>query len=95
MADTVETTAMKRALNVATVTVWLFSSSAALAADEPLVLDVWPGKAVGDRGQIGPERVRAPSEAPTKDAKWITNATRPTISVFHPRAAERSGVAMR
>ncbi len=61
---------------------------AAQAADEPLVLDVWPGKAVGDHGQIGPERVRTPAEAPTKDAKWITNVTRPTISVFHPRGRQ-------
>ncbi|HJS09129.1 MAG TPA: hypothetical protein VJ809_15780 [Pirellulales bacterium] len=29
-------------------------------ADEPLVLPAWPGKAVGDSGKIGPERVRAP-----------------------------------
>lgn len=41
-------------------------------ADEPLVLPVWPGAVPGDNETIGPERVRAPSEAPTKDAKWIT-----------------------
>ena len=38
--------------------------------------------------------MRAPAEAPTKDAKWITNVTRPTISVFHPNAANRAGVAI-
>ena len=48
----------------------------------------------GITAQIGPERVRAPAEAPTKDAKWITNVTRPTISVFHPDAANRAGVAI-
>ena len=52
------------------------------------------GKAAGDHGQIGPERVRAAAEAPTKDAKWITNVTRPTISVFRPDAGNRAGVAM-
>ncbi|HZW29453.1 MAG TPA: hypothetical protein VFF52_02035, partial [Isosphaeraceae bacterium] len=67
---------------------------AARAADEPLVLDVWPGKAVGDHGQIGPERVRAAAEAPTTDAKWITNVTRPTISVFRPGAEHNSRVAV-
>ena len=70
------------------------SGCAARAADEPLVLDVWPGKAVGDHGQIGPERVRAAAEAPTKDAKWVTNVTRPTISVFRPDAGNNSRVAM-
>ena len=94
MADTVEAAAMKRVLILACVAVGLNTGGAAREADKPLVLDVWPGKAVGDHGQIGPERVRAPAEAPTKDAKWITNVTRPTMSVFHPDAANRAGVAI-
>jgi predicted amidohydrolase/acetyl esterase/lipase len=85
---------MKRVVILACLALWLNSGSATQAADQPLVLDVWPGTAVGDHGQIGPERVRAPAEAPTKDAKWITNLTRPTISVFHPEAASRAGVAV-
>jgi predicted amidohydrolase/acetyl esterase/lipase len=85
---------MKRVLILAFVAVGFNTASAALVADEPLTLDVWPGKALGDHGQIGPERVRAAAEAPTKDAKWITNVTRPTISVFHPDVAIRAGVAM-
>ncbi len=85
---------MKRVLILACVAVWFNAGSAAQVADRPLVLDVWPGKAAGDHGQIGPERVRAPADAPTKDAKWITNVTRPTISVFHPDAANRAGVAI-
>ena len=90
----VEAAAMKRVLILACVAVWFHAGSAARAADEPMVLDVWPGTAMGDHGQIGPERVRAPAEAPTKDAKWITNVTRPTMSVFHPQAANRAGVAI-
>lgn len=64
------------------------------AAEEPLVLDVWPGPTVGDHGPIGPERIRAASEAPTGDAMWITNVTRPTLSVFRPEAAKNLGVAI-
>jgi predicted amidohydrolase/acetyl esterase/lipase len=94
VADTVEAAAMKRVLILACVAVGFHAGGAAGGADEPLVLDVWPGKAVGDHGQIGPERVRAPAEAPTKDAKWITNVTRPTMSVFRPDAANRAGVAI-
>jgi predicted amidohydrolase/acetyl esterase/lipase len=89
-----EAAAMQRVLILACVAIGFNTGSAAKAADEPLVLDIWPGKAVGDHGQIGPERVRAPAEAPTKDAKWITNVTRPTMSVFHPDAANRAGVAI-
>ena len=79
---------------LASVVLGLNWGSTALVAKEPLVLDVWPGKAVGDHGKIGPERVRAAAEAPTKDAKWVTNVTRPTVSVFQPDAANRAGVAI-
>ena len=86
---------MKRVLLSACMAIGLNLGGAARAADGPLVLDVWPGgKAVGDHGQIGPERVRAAAEAPTADAKWITNVTRPTISVFRPAAENNSRVAM-
>ena len=64
------------------------------AAEEPLVLPVWPGAVPGDYGKIGPERVRAPSEAPTKTAKWITGVTKPTITVFRPAKDNNTGTAM-
>jgi len=54
-------------------------------AEERVGLPVWPGAVAGDYGKTGPERVRAPSEAPTKDAKWITNVTKPRLS--RPEAA--------
>lgn len=68
-----------------------------VAADQdPLVLPLWPGAAAEDHGAaaIGPERVRAPSEAPTKDAKWITNITKPTLSVFQPQKQRNTGTAI-
>src|SRR4026208_2616327 len=65
-----------------------------MGADEPLVLSVWPGDVPGDYGTIGPERVRAPSEAPTKNAKWITGVTKPTITVFRPAKDKNTGAAM-
>ena len=63
-------------------------------AEEPLVLPLWPGAVPGDYGTIGPERVRAPSEAPTKDAKWITNVKNPTITLLRPDRAKRNGAAI-
>jgi acetyl esterase/lipase len=66
----------------------------ALGADAPLVLPVWPGKGPGDHGSIGPERFRLPSEAPTKDAKWLTNVTKPTITVYRPAKDKNTGTAM-
>jgi acetyl esterase/lipase len=85
---------MNRVWILAFVTGLANPGGAAIGADEPLVLDVWPGKPAGDHGQIGPERVRAAAEAPTRDATWITNVTRPTISVFRPVAGNNSRVAV-
>jgi acetyl esterase/lipase len=62
--------------------------------EEPLVLPVWPGAVPGDFGPIGPERVRAPSEAPTKDAEWITGVTKPTIAVSRPAKDKNTGAAI-
>jgi acetyl esterase/lipase len=58
------------------------------------VIEVWPGDVPGDYGNIGPERVRAPSEAPTTDAMWITNVTRPTLTIFRPAPELNTGAAV-
>ena len=63
-------------------------------AETPLELPVWPGAVPEDSGAIGPERVRAPSEAPTKDAKWITNVTKPTVTLFRAAKDNHTGTAM-
>jgi acetyl esterase/lipase len=73
---------------------WLCLIPLSETAEQPLVLPVWPGAVPGDYGKIGPERVRAPSDAPTKDAKWITGVTKPTITVFRPAKEKNTGAAM-
>ena len=85
---------MKRIASSVFLGAWLFLLSPGAKAEEPLVLSVWPGKVPADYGTIGAERVRAPSEAPTKDAKWITNVTKPTITVFRPAEGKNIGAAM-
>jgi acetyl esterase/lipase len=72
----------------------LLSLMAQASADEPVVMDVWPGRVAGDHGEIGPERIRRVDEAPSPDAIWITNVTRPTIKVFRPSRQMNSGVAV-
>lgn len=64
------------------------------AAGQSTVLSVWPDAVPGDYGDIGPERVRTPDEAPTKDAKWITNVTDPTLTVFLPPPEAHTGTAI-
>jgi acetyl esterase/lipase len=72
----------------------LLSAFSTQSQDGPLVLPLWPGPVPQDYGTIGPERVRAPAESPTKDAKWITNVTKPTLTVFPSDPARNTGVAV-
>jgi len=72
----------------------VIAASQGMGAESPLVLPVWPGTVPRDYGEIGPERVRAPSEAPTKDAKWITNVTQPALAVFRLPSTRNAGTAV-
>src|SRR5712692_436521 len=69
-------------------------TSPVVEADDPLVLPIWPDKVPGDYGEIGNEHIRPPENAPTKDAKWLTNVTKPTITVFRPEKGKNTGAAM-
>jgi acetyl esterase/lipase len=69
-------------------------TSPVVRADDPLVLPIWPDKVPGDYGEIGNEHIRPPEDAPTKDAKWLTNVTKPTITVFRPAKEKNTGAAM-
>ncbi len=64
------------------------------AAEDPRVLPLWPGAVPGDYGAVGPERVRAPAEAPTKDAKWITAVSKPTVTILAPAKEKNTGTAI-
>ncbi|MGZ8939868.1 MAG: alpha/beta hydrolase [Limisphaerales bacterium] len=75
------------------LTAFLFRSDMEAEGDRH-VLPIWPGAVPGDFGTIGPERVRTPSEAPTKDAKWITNVKAPAITVFRPPSERNTGTAV-
>src|SRR5690349_11930612 len=63
-------------------------------AEELTVLPIWPGAVPGDYGKIGPERVRDPSDSPTKDAKWITGVTKPAITIFRAPRERNTGTAI-
>ena len=65
----------------------------ASAGEPTLTLDVWPDKAPGETGSIGPEKVedQKPGEKPVKR---VTNVTHPTLSVFRPARDKDTGVAV-
>jgi acetyl esterase/lipase len=70
------------------------------AADQPLVVDIWPGKVPGDVGITGEEKFRElivggkPYEVGGKPTKWLTNVTKPTLTVYRPVKDKNTGAAM-
>jgi acetyl esterase/lipase len=84
---------MNRVWQALAVAAVLAYGAVGMGAEKPLTLDVWPGKAPGDKGDIGGEKVEGskPGEAPVKR---ITNVTRPTIAVFRPAKDKDTGAAV-
>jgi acetyl esterase/lipase len=81
--------------------VGLFMTCPRVAAENPLVTDVWPGKpADDDAGSIGDERFRElivngkPYDVAGKPTKWLTNVTKPTLTVYRPAKDKDTGTAM-
>ncbi len=69
-------------------------------AEVPRVVDLWPGPVPGDAGTPGQERVRKLEvngkayEVGGKPTKWITNVTKPTLTIFRPPKEKDTGVSM-
>jgi acetyl esterase/lipase len=59
------------------------------AADKPPVIDVWPGKPLGETGNVGPEKAET-----TGKVTRISNVTAPTLTVFRPAKDKDTGAAV-
>ena len=73
----------------AVLAVLLWATGRETRAEEPLIVQLWPGKAPEEPGTIGEER-KFPSK-PNKDrsettevTQLITNVTKPTITLYRP-----------
>ena len=83
-----------------TVLIFLLTSPA-FAAEKPFAIDVWPGKpADDDSAKIGEEKFfelmvnGKPYQVDGKPTKWLTNVTKPTLTVYKPAKEIDTGVAM-
>src|SRR5690349_17087488 len=94
---------MKRlAIAVSLLAGLLVTGAGATAGDgKPLVIDVWPGTpADDDAARIGPEKFfelkvgGKPYLVAGKPTKWLTNVTRPTLTIYRPAKDKDTGVAM-
>jgi acetyl esterase/lipase len=77
----------------------LFAAWSSTAA-EPLVLELWPGKAPDEISDIGAERMRMSPQLDrkqvevTEPTKLITGVTNPTITVYRAPKEKDTGTAM-
>jgi acetyl esterase/lipase len=71
-----------------------FSGSAsAQKLGKPLVLDLWPGKAPGEVGEVGPEKATG-SKPGEKPVLRISNVSHPTLTVYRPAKDKDTGAAV-
>ncbi len=72
----------------------------AIAADQPKVVELWPGKVPDESGTIGPETVRmSPGLTPkqvevTEPTRMLTNVSRPAITICRPKKEQETGAAV-
>ncbi len=71
------------------------------AAERPLVVELWPGKvADDDSSKIGEEKFiqlmvdGKPYQVFGKPTRWLTNVTKPTLTVYRPMKDKDTGLAM-
>lgn len=73
----------------AVVVVLLAHVHAVRGEEKPLVLDLWPGQAPGEKGDLGAEKMDG-----KQGSRQLTNVSRPTITVYRPSADKNIGAAV-
>ena len=82
------------------VVTWLCLAWPLVAADNPLVVELWPGAVPDETGNIGAERsVMSPQldrkqVEVTEPTKMVTNVSRPTITIYRPAKDKDTGTAV-
>ena len=78
-----------------TVVLALILSVPVAAADKPLELPLWPGDAPGEKAGAIPAEAYLPDKANEKfPVKRLANVSKPTITVFTPKAELNTGAAV-
>jgi len=69
-------------------------------AGQPLVVDLWPAKVPGDVGISSEEKFidlmvnGKPYEVGGRPTKWLTNVSKPTLTIYRPAKDADTGIAM-
>jgi acetyl esterase/lipase len=71
-----------------------------VGAEEPLVVEVWPGTTPEENGSIGEEMVRMSPELDrkqvevTEQTKLVTNVAKPTLTIYRPPKEKDTATAV-
>ena len=74
--------------------------SSAVAAENPQVSEIWPGKPPDEPGTIGPERSRMSPGLDrtqvevTQPTRMITDVTKPSLTIYRPKPDQETGTAI-
>jgi acetyl esterase/lipase len=63
-------------------------------SSDPFSLRVWPGKAPGEKGDIGEEKVLPTPPKETRPVTRLTNVSNPTITIHRPPQGKANGTAV-
>ena len=91
---------MKRSPATFSLAAWLCVACRLAGADKPQVVELWPGQAPDETGNIGAEKVlmspkldRKQVEV-TESTRMVTNVTNPTLTIYRPAKDKDTGTAM-
>ncbi len=91
---------MRRLAAAVSLVTWLCLVGPVFGADQPLVVELWPGTAPDETGTIGAEKFlmspklsRKQVEV-TEPTKMVTNVTKPTLTIYRPAKDKDTGTAV-
>jgi acetyl esterase/lipase len=71
-----------------------------VGAEKPLVVEIWPGTAPDETGNIGEEMIRMSPKLDrkqvevTESTRLVTNVTKPTLTIYRPAKDRNTGTTM-
>jgi acetyl esterase/lipase len=78
----------------------IYAALPTMGADQPLVVEIWPGKAPEESDNIGEEMVRMSPKLDhkqvevTEQTRLVTNVTKPTLTIYRPPKDRDTGTAV-
>jgi acetyl esterase/lipase len=91
---------MMRLGSISWLMMWMSLVWSVAAADQPKLIEIWPGKAPDETGTIGPERWRMSPQLDrkqvevTESTRMLTDVSRPTLTIYHATPSKNIRTAM-